>query len=101
MNKKKIAQFSDTPRDKLSEETKKRAAYYGILPDSIQSVDDEFENSIVIGVSDKNNIKGITIGKETLNQWTNQISQSTDPRAQHNPGIETTDRQWTLHTNTG
>ncbi|MCG7848215.1 MAG: ATP-binding protein [ANME-2 cluster archaeon] len=33
-----------------------------------------------IGVSDKNNIKGITIGKETLNQWTKQISQSTDPR---------------------
>ncbi|TFH39339.1 MAG: hypothetical protein E4G94_11105 [ANME-2 cluster archaeon] len=32
------------------------------------------------GVSDKINIKGITIGKETLNQWTNQISQSTDPR---------------------
>ena len=35
---------------------------------------------IFIGVSDKNNIKGIKIGKETLNQWTNQISQSTDPR---------------------
>ena len=35
---------------------------------------------IFIGVSDENNIKGITIGKETLNQWTNQISQSTDPR---------------------
>jgi ATP-dependent DNA helicase RecG len=35
---------------------------------------------IFIGVSDKNNIKGIKIGKETLNKWTNQISQSTDPR---------------------
>src|SRR5665648_187243 len=35
---------------------------------------------IFIGISDKNNIKGIKIGKETLNQWTNQISQSTDPR---------------------
>jgi len=34
---------------------------------------------IFIGVSDKNNIKGIKIGKKTLNQWTNQISQSTDP----------------------
>ena len=32
------------------------------------------------GISDKNNIEGITIGKETLNQWTNQISLSTDPR---------------------
>ncbi len=49
MDKKKIAQFSDILRDKLSEETKKRAAYYGILPDSVQSVDDEFEDSIVIG----------------------------------------------------
>ena len=36
--------------------------------------------TIFIGVSDKNNIKGIKIGKETINQWTNQISQSTDPR---------------------
>ncbi|MCG7847705.1 MAG: putative DNA binding domain-containing protein [ANME-2 cluster archaeon] len=36
--------------------------------------------TIFIGVSDKNNIKGIKIGKETLNQWTNQIYQSTDPR---------------------
>jgi ATP-dependent DNA helicase RecG len=35
---------------------------------------------IFIGVSDKNNIKGIKVGKETLNQWINQISQSTDPR---------------------
>ncbi|MBW6517328.1 MAG: helix-turn-helix domain-containing protein [ANME-2 cluster archaeon] len=36
--------------------------------------------TIFIGVSDQNNIKCIKIGKETLNQWTNQISQSTDPR---------------------
>ena len=36
--------------------------------------------TIFIGVSDQNNIKGIKIGKETINQWTNQISQSTDPR---------------------
>ncbi|MCD4843285.1 MAG: putative DNA binding domain-containing protein [Methanosarcinales archaeon] len=34
---------------------------------------------IFIGVSDKNNIKGIKVGKETLNQWTKQFSQSTDP----------------------
>jgi ATP-dependent DNA helicase RecG len=37
-------------------------------------------STIFIGVSDKNNIKGIKIGKETINQWTNQISKSTDPR---------------------
>ena len=35
---------------------------------------------IIIGVSDKNDITGIKIGKETLNKWTNQISQTTDPR---------------------
>ena len=35
---------------------------------------------IFIGVSDKNNIKGIKIGKETINQWVNQISISTEPR---------------------
>ena len=36
--------------------------------------------TIFIGVSDKNNIKGTKIGKETINQWINQISHSTDPR---------------------
>ncbi|MCL7414372.1 MAG: BREX-1 system adenine-specific DNA-methyltransferase PglX, partial [ANME-2 cluster archaeon] len=49
LDKKKIAQFSDILRDKLSVETKAKAAYYGILPDSILSVDKEFEDSIVIG----------------------------------------------------
>ena len=49
MDKKRIAQFSDALRDRLLDDTTKRAAYYGILPDSIQSVDDEFEDSIIIG----------------------------------------------------
>lgn len=31
---------------------------------------------IFIGVSDKNNIKGINVGKETINQWVNQISKA-------------------------
>jgi len=35
---------------------------------------------ILIGVSDKNRIKGTQIGKDTLNDWANQISQSTEPR---------------------
>lgn len=35
---------------------------------------------VIIGVSDKGKIKGISIGKSTLNDWTNQISQSTEPR---------------------
>jgi ATP-dependent DNA helicase RecG len=35
---------------------------------------------ILAGVSDKGEIKGIQIGKETLKDWTNQISQSTEPR---------------------
>lgn len=36
--------------------------------------------TILIGVSDKGKIKGIQLGKETLRNWVNQISQSTDPR---------------------
>jgi len=49
MDKKKIAQFSDALRNRLLDDTMKRAKYYRILPDSIQSVDNEFEDSIVIG----------------------------------------------------
>ena len=48
MDKAKIAQFSDTLREALLQETRKRAAHYGILPDSIRDVDEEFEDSIVI-----------------------------------------------------
>jgi len=36
--------------------------------------------TILIGVSDRNEIKGVQVGKETLKEWANQISQSTDPR---------------------
>ena len=55
MDKAKIAQFSDTLREALLQETRKRADHYGILPDSIRDVDGEFEDSIVIdgGVSNK------------------------------------------------
>lgn len=35
---------------------------------------------VIIGISDKSKIKGISIGKATLNDWTNQITQSTEPR---------------------
>ena len=35
---------------------------------------------IFIGLSDKSRIKGVHIGKETLKNWANQISQSTEPR---------------------
>jgi len=35
---------------------------------------------VLIGFADKGKIKGIQIGKETMNDWTNQISQSTEPR---------------------
>ncbi|MEK6673603.1 MAG: helix-turn-helix domain-containing protein, partial [Nitrospirota bacterium] len=35
---------------------------------------------IFIGVTDKAKVNGIQIGKETMNDWLNQISQSTDPR---------------------
>lgn len=36
--------------------------------------------SVLIGVSDKGKIKGLTVGKTTLRDWPNQISQSTEPR---------------------
>ena len=35
---------------------------------------------ILIGVSDKGELKDVQIGKETMNDWANQISQSTEPR---------------------
>ena len=36
--------------------------------------------TILIGVSDKAEIRGITIGKETLRNWSNRIAQATEPR---------------------
>ena len=36
--------------------------------------------TILIGVSDKREFSGITIGKETLRDWANQILQATEPR---------------------
>ena len=36
--------------------------------------------AILIGISDKGQVKGIQIGKETVRDWANQISQSTEPR---------------------
>ena len=35
---------------------------------------------ILIGVSDSGEIRGITIGKETLRNWSNRIAQATEPR---------------------
>jgi len=34
---------------------------------------------ILIGISDKNEVKGISIAKETLKDWSNRISQATEP----------------------
>jgi len=36
--------------------------------------------TILIGISDVNKIKGVQVGKETLKDWANQISQSAEPR---------------------
>jgi len=42
-----------------------------------------FSNSeggiILIGVSDKGEVKGTSVGKEALKEWINKISQSTEP----------------------
>ena len=35
---------------------------------------------ILIGVSDKGKIKGVQLGKETIKDWVNQITQKIDPR---------------------
>ncbi|MEW6163301.1 MAG: RNA-binding domain-containing protein, partial [Nitrospirota bacterium] len=35
--------------------------------------------TIIIGVSDANEIEGVQIGKDTIKNWANQISQSTEP----------------------
>jgi len=62
MDKAKIAQFSDALRNKLLDETKTRATYYEIRSDNIPSVDEEYEDSIVVG--DKT-----FIGKKIKHQW--------------------------------
>ena len=36
--------------------------------------------TILVGVSDRRETRGITIGKETLRNWSNQILQATEPR---------------------
>jgi len=36
--------------------------------------------NILIGVSDRGEIKGVQIGKETMKDWANQISQASEPR---------------------
>jgi len=36
--------------------------------------------TILIGISDINKVKGVQVGRETLKNWANQISQSTEPR---------------------
>src|SRR3989344_6079939 len=35
--------------------------------------------TILIGVNNKGEIKGVSIGKETLKEWINKISQSIEP----------------------
>jgi ATP-dependent DNA helicase RecG len=48
---------------------------------------------ILIGVADRGEIKGVQIGKETLKDWANQISQSTEPRIIPEIEIEEIDRK--------
>jgi ATP-dependent DNA helicase RecG len=35
---------------------------------------------ILIGISDRAEVKGVQVGRETLKEWANQISQGTEPR---------------------
>ncbi|MXY28671.1 ATP-binding protein [Candidatus Poribacteria bacterium] len=43
--------------------------------------------TVLIGVSDSGEIRGITIGKETLRNWSNRISQATEPRVDIEIGV--------------
>ena len=52
MDKASIIRFSDTVREKLLQETQRKAAYYGIFPDTIQDVEKEFEDYIKISGRD-------------------------------------------------
>lgn len=47
--------------------------------------------TILIGISDRGKIKGLSLGKETLRKWANQISQSTEPSIIPEIGIEEVD----------
>ena len=49
MDKARIIKFSDTVRDKLHQEVRDRAAFYGIKPKEILPVDSEHADSMVIG----------------------------------------------------
>lgn len=49
MDKSKVQEFSDTLRTRLLEETGKRATHFGVMPDSVLEVEQEFEDSIIIG----------------------------------------------------
>ncbi|ODV49076.1 type II restriction/modification system DNA methylase subunit YeeA [Methanohalophilus euhalobius] len=49
MDKSSIITFSNSLRNKLVQEVKDRAAFYGILPDKVLPVDSEHADSIVIG----------------------------------------------------
>ena len=49
MDKAKVLDFSNSLRNDLLKETKKRAAHYGILPNKISEVEKEFEDSVIIG----------------------------------------------------
>lgn len=35
---------------------------------------------VIVGVSDEGEVRGVTVEKETLTQWSNDIAQATDPR---------------------
>lgn len=48
---------------------------------------------ILIGVSDKGEIRGIQVGKETLKDWANQVSQNSEPRIIPEIEIEEIDRK--------
>jgi len=73
MNIKKLIEKGESERVEFKEKFDKESIETSVA----------FSNSkggiILVGVSDRGEIKGASVGKETLKEWINKISQSTEP----------------------
>ncbi len=47
---------------------------------AIASMANRNGGTLIVGVSDKGEVKGVQLGKETLKNWVNEIAQATDPK---------------------
>ena len=68
-------------KDGESETIELKEKFSDAVIDAVGAFANTHGGAIIIGVSDKSEIRGVRIGKETLTQWSNDITQATDPRA--------------------